>query len=257
MQYADVSASLAQYGAFAEITDVIADTHEDPVLNDITMLIGEQAAETKELLNWGVISGGTSVVYANGTTRVGTNTAISLNRLRLAIRGLRAQRAKPITKILDASVKIGTKPVEGGYVAVGHTDCEADIRNLAGFTPVAEYGSRTPLCPEEIGTVESTRFILSPLFASIPNAGGAKGTKVSTGGTNADIYPILIMGQEAWGTVPLKGKEALKVMIQNPNTPRGGDPLGQRGTAGWKTWHVAKILNEAWMTRLEVAVEAL
>ena len=28
-------------------------------------------------------------------------------------------------------------------------------------------------------------------------------------------------------------------------------PLGQRGVVGWKTWHVAKILNNAWMVRIE------
>lgn len=43
MAYQDVSVTMAQYGAWTEITDVIADTHEDPVLQDVTMLLGEQA----------------------------------------------------------------------------------------------------------------------------------------------------------------------------------------------------------------------
>ena len=44
-------------------------------------------------------------------------------------------------------------------------------------------------------------------------------------------------------------------MVLNPNVPRGGDPLGQRGSAGWKASHAAVILNDAWMHRLEVAVK--
>jgi N4-gp56 family major capsid protein len=35
------------------------------------------------------------------------------------------------------------------------------------------------------------------------------------------------------------------------------DPLGQRGYAGWKMYHVAVILNDLWMERLEVAVTDL
>ena len=55
-----------------------------------------------------------------------------------------------------------TRPIEASYIAVAHTDCEADLRNLAGFSPVAEYGSRTPVAAEEIGSVEDVRYVLSP-----------------------------------------------------------------------------------------------
>lgn len=257
MAYQDVNASLAQYGAWCELTDVIQDTHEDPVLNDMSMLCGEQAAETKEMLNWGVIKAGTNVIYTNGSARNAVNTVVAIEDIRNATRTLRAQRAKMITKILSGSVDVGTRPIEGGYIAVGHTNLEADLRNLTGFTPVAEYGTRKPICNEEVGSVETVRFILSPLFAAFADAGGAKGTMMSTTGTSADVYPLIVMGEEAWGTVPLKGKEAIKPMILNPNTPRGGDPLGQRGSVAWKTWHVATILNNAWMVRIEAAATAL
>jgi len=259
LSYEDVTASLAQYGSWCELTDVIADTHEDPVLNDMSMLCGEQAAETKEMLNWGIVSAGTNVIYSNGAARTDVNTAISLDKIRLAVRTLRAQRAKPLTKIQDGSVKVGTRPIEAGYIAFGHTDMEADLRSLTGFTPIAEYGSRQPLCEYESGSVENIRFILSPLYTPVEDGGGTAATNnmISTGGTDSDVYQTVIMGQEAWGTVPLKGKEAVKPMVLNPNTPRGGDPLGQRGSVGWKTWHVAKVLNQSWMLRIEHGASAL
>lgn len=260
MAYQDVTVTMAQYGDFSELTDVIADTHEDPVLQDMTMLLGEQAGETFEILTWGVISGGTSVIYANGAARNAVNTPISVAKLRLASRSMKAQRAKKITKILAASVNVATKPVEAAFVVVAHTDCEADIRGLAGFKSVAEYGTRQPLCPEEIGSVEDFRFVLSPVLKSLPDAGGAKGTMVSTSGTSADVYPMVVLAQNAFGIVPLKGNGgpgSIVPMILNPNTPRGGDPLGQRGSASWKSWFAAVRLNELWMTRIEVAVTAL
>ena len=48
LTYTDVSATLEQYGDYVNITDVIADTHEDPVLQESMDLCGEQAAETIE-----------------------------------------------------------------------------------------------------------------------------------------------------------------------------------------------------------------
>lgn len=258
MQYEDVTVTLNQYGILVEITDVVHDTSEDPVLKDSAMMIGENMAELVETVTWGVIRGGTGVIFANGTARGSVNTPVSLDDIRLAVRSLRANRGKPITRILDSSPNWNTRAVEGGFVAVAHTDTEADIRNLAGFIPVADYGSRQVLCPEELGTVESVRFVLSPVLTSFPDAGGAAGTTVvSTTGTSADVYPIIVLAREAFGLVPLKGKYSIEPTVINPGVRDKSDPLGQRGYAGAKTYFNALILNEAWMRRIEVAVSDL
>lgn len=258
MTYEDVTVTLNQYGSLVEITDVVHDMAEDPVLKDASMMSGEQAAETIENVTWGTIRGGTNVLYANGAARNAVNTPISKDKIRAATRALRAQRGRPITKILDSSPNWQTRAVEGGFVAVGHTDLESDIRNIAGFIPVADYGSRMPLCPEEIGTVESTRFVLSPVLTPFADAGGAAGeTVLSTTGTSADVYPLITFAREAFGLVALKGKYAIQPSVINPGVISKSDPLGQRGYVGWKTYFNALILNEAWMIRTEVAATAL
>jgi len=259
MAYEDVTVQLNQYGAYVEITDKVQDMAEDPVLKDSSMLCGEQAGETIEMITWGILKAGTNVQYANGAARADVNSVIELGDLRAAVRNLKAQRAKAVTMMLSGSPHYATKPIEGGYIAFGHTDLEADIRGLAGFTPVAEYGSRQPLCSEEVGSVENIRIILSPLLEPFADAGGlsATNTTVSTTGTNSDVYPMIVVGKEAYGLVPLKGQNAIKPMVLNPGTPRGGDPLGQRGTVGWKTFFQASRLNETWMVRIECAVTDL
>lgn len=258
MSYTDVSCQLEQIGDLASLTDVVADTAEDPVLQDMTRLAAIQAAETKELRAWGVLRGGTSVFYANGSSRAGVNTSVSKNLMRKAVRFLKAQKARKITEILSPSVNIGTKPVEAAYVALCHTDLEADIREMPGFIPVAEYGSRNPLCPSEFGSLEDVRFITSEALEPFADAGGnASGKVLSTGGSKADVYPILLIGQHCAGTVALKGYGSIKPIVINPNTPSKSDALGQRGYVGWKTWDATVILNENWMTRIEVAAQSL
>lgn len=260
LSYEDVSLTLSQWGDVAELTDKVEDLAEDPVLKDMMQLAGEQAAETVEAVTWGVIKGGTNVIYTNGSARNTLNTALTgstgLNKLRLAAQSLYSARAKKITSILGASPNIATQPVEAAFVAFIHTDQIADVRGITGFVHVSEYGQRSVLCPEEVGSVEDFRFIASPLLSPILNAGSAtlNGMK---GGANVHVYTCVIVAKEAYGLCPLKGAGAITPMVLNPNEPRGGDPLGQKGTVGWKAWFNAVRLNESWMTRIESGATSL
>jgi N4-gp56 family major capsid protein len=257
ISYVDVPVTLKQYGRPIEITDKVTELSEDPVLDTATMLAGEQAAATIEQVLYGVLKAGTNVFYANGAVRTAVNTPITLNKQRAVTRALNAQKARKITRMLKSGPEYGVSAVEGGFIGVAHTDCEADIRGLAGFVPVAKYGSRQPISEHELGTVESVRYLLSPDLAPFADAGGAKGAMVSTSGTSADVYPILYFGQDAFAQVPLKGEEAIVPMVLNPGKPSKSDPMAQRGYVSWKTWFAAVILNDLWMARLEVAVTAL
>lgn len=264
-RFEDVTVNLLQWGDVRDLTDVIEDTHEDPVLDVMMQLTGEQAGATTEQVIYGVLRGGTSVFFANGANRAAVNTALSLNRQRAVVRTLMRNKARKFTSILGPSVNIATVPVEAAYVAIGHTDLAPDIRSMAGFIPVARYGTMKPLCPEEIGAVEDVRYILTPDLAPFQNAGGAPGSSVlSTGGSAADVYPLLYLGQEAFGITPLKNQKigegnnlAVQPIVLNPGTPSKSDPLAQRGYVGWKAWFNAVRLNETWMVRLETAASAL
>ena len=254
----DVTASLGQYGNWSEITDVIQDTHEDPILQGMMQIHGQQASESFETLTYLTLRAGTNVVYANGSARNAVNTKVSLGKVRSAVRTLNKNKCRKKSTILAPSVNYKTQAIEAAYVAVCHTDLEPDIRDLQGFVPVSQYGSRQTICPQEFGSVENVRFITTTVATPFADAGGLDGDAVlSTTGTNADVYPILIFGEDAYGTVALKGKDAAEILVRNPGKPEKGNELGQTGSVGWKGWHVAARLNEAWMVRLEVAATLL
>lgn len=259
--YEDVSVSLKQYGDWVEITDKMEDLLEDPVLNDASQQCGENIGRTMEALTYGVVRAGTNVYYTNGTSRTDVNTPVSVMKLRAVVRGLEAQKAKKITKMLSPSMDYGTKAIEAAYIAFCHTDLKSDIRNLPGFVPVAEYGSRQPVHDQEFGTVEDIRFLTSPDLGAFTDAGAAKSgsgtTMVSTTGTSADVYPIIVIGEKAYATVPLKGMGSVTPGIMRPGKISPTDPLGQRGFVSWKTYFAALILNQAWIARLETAATAL
>lgn len=247
----DVTATLEQYGDFVPFSDVIEDTHEDPFLQQVSDVLGEQAAQTMETIRWNILKAGTNVFYANGSVRTDVNTPITLALQRKCTRALKRQNAAYITSVVSSTPQFRTEPVEAAYIGLVHPDVENDIRNISGFIPTKQYGSTTPW-PNEIGAVEDVRYLRSTIFTAFADGGGAKGAMISTTGTNADVYPVLYVSKDAYGLVPLKGKDSMSIMVVNPK-PAPGDPLGQRGTAGWKTMHTAVILNDLWLVRAEVA----
>ena len=246
----DVTATLSQYGNVTTITDVIMDTHEDPVLQEAVSLLGEQAAIMIEKMRFGVIKAGTNVLYANGAARNAVNTAITTAMQRKAVRALKRQEARPITSIVRSTPAFGTENVSPGFVGLIHPDLEGDVRNMTGFIPAEKYGSITPW-ENELGKVEDVRYVTSTVFEPWANGGGAKDTMLSTAGTSADVYPVLYVGRDAYGIIALKGQYAVTPMVVNPK-PSDSDPLAQRGHASWKAMQTAVILNDLWMARLEV-----
>lgn len=250
----DYSATLEQYGAFIEFTDVILDLHEDmpALLREMTDMLGEQMAVTIETLRFNVLKAGTNVYYANGAARNAVNTPVTLTLQRRITRALKRQNAMTITSVVKSSVNYNTQPIEASFVALVHPDLENDIRNIDGFISTKHYASITPM-EGEIGSVEDVRYIRSTVFAPWADAGGAAGsTVISTTGTSADVYPILYIARDAYGLVPLKGDNVANVMVVQPK-PTNVDPLAQRGTAGWKVWNATVILQDAWLIRAEVA----
>lgn len=270
--YENVEATVSQYGGWSAITDKVADMHEDPVLKDISMMFGENAAETKEIVLWDTIKGGTVRFFPSSShssranvgdlaTIAGTsNHVLSTSRQRAIVRYLKDQRTKKVTKILSASPKIATEPVNAAYVAVGHTDLEPDIRDMTGFVPVEKYGTFQPISDYEVGKVEEVRYILSPLFTPLEGVGSTDAGGLAafmSNGASVNVYQVVVFGQKAFGDVALKGPKAIQMHVENPGNPNPADKLGQRGFASWKTYCTPIRLNESWMARWEVAATSL
>ena len=88
--------------------------------------------------------------------------------------------------------------------------------------------------PVAFGTFQSPWFVIAP-FADAGGTAVTNALRYTTANTACDVYLILYFGRDAFGIVPLKGKSSMTPMVVNPK-PAAGDPLGQRGTVGWKLW---------------------
>lgn len=253
----DVTVKLKQYGCLYQLTDQVSDTYEDDVPSEMKKQCGERVALVREMIRYGALKACANVFYSGGSDRVTVDEKITLNILRKVSRNLQANHAKRITGVLAPSALESTRPVEASYLVFVHSDAESDIRDLAGFTPVAEYGTRKTVSPYELGSCENYRFITSPELAPYIAGGASVGATGLFGTTNLDVYPFIVTGEDAWGQLTLRGDNALDPTWIPPGTKDKSDPLGQVGFVGAKFYMNCMLLNEGWMAVIEAGVSAL
>ena len=252
----DIYATIAQYGDFVLYSDLVKMTAPDAILTEIQELQAEQMGRTIDILNRDTLVTGTAVRYAAGVAaRTSCATKIAKVDVQSAIRTLQASNAKFMKRMVVAGDKIGTRPIAPAYVALGHTDCQADYEDLPGFTKVEEYASQKDRLPGEIGALLNVRFCTST-HGKIWLAGGiAVGSTgcVASDSTTTDVYATLIFAEHAYATIPMQ-KLTVKSIIKKLGYK---DELDLVGSAGWKAAHAVKITNEDFMVRVEHLVTDL
>jgi len=260
--------TLKQYGSYVNTTDVMMAASHDPLVQVITERQAQQAGETLDYLAYKVFRAGTSVVYSDGaanraatikncnaaTIAQGVPAAGSSKNFDTAIRALEQNDAKKMRNMLRASTGIATQPIRESYIAVCHPDLRQDLEANADFIAASKYSDTSELIDGEIGEIKGIRFITTTQAVPFKDAGASitSSNEVSSGGSNADVYPIIIMAQDFGGCATLGGMDSLRSKIHAPSVGPG-DPLGQRGTIAWDTWYSCIILQDLWMYRIECA----
>lgn len=264
ISYQDVQVTVQQWGILMQLSSKAESLYEDDIPADMVKLVGEHMGSLEELISFGVVKGGTNVVYANGTARNQITAVLSLAKVRQTARVIEAAHGKRVTSKLAAGPNFGTAAVSPSYLVFVHTDLEADVRNLAGFTPTYNYGTASQVHEREIGAVEQFRFITSPYFKPwlLAGANAAAGTVLANGvactGANAsDVYPVLVVAADAWGQVAVKGLDSVDATYLPAKQKSHANPMGQFGYVGASFWKNAVRLNENWLARIECAASAL
>jgi N4-gp56 family major capsid protein len=260
----DITVSLVEYGFVYRWSNRVEDLYEDDVPSEIKRMAGERMGLLLEMIRWGQLKACTNVFYAGGVTaRLSVVSALTAAVLRKASRSLQVNQAPKVTSILSASAGVGTQPIESAFVAVCHTDQEYDIRQLTGFVHVSEYGTRQTIHENELGSWENFRFITSPHLTPALSTCGAVAATLLAGGvagnsSNAgDTYSMIVLSQDCFGDVALRGKNAMKVNSFAASDASKEDPLGQRGLIGAQTYFTAVRLNDLQMAVIESACSYL
>ena len=245
----DITVVMQQFSCLYGFTDKTYDLYEDDIPKAMIEQVGERVTFVNEMICYGAFRGCTNQYFGGAGTTIATVAgAITLGMVRKIAKNLQANHGKPVNKVLRASGDYGTDAVAEGYTVYCHTDLEPDIRDLPNFIPAEKYASGKPMAGE-IGKCERFRFITSPDLPSIQDAGAAIGSLnlYSTSNVNIDVYPFIVMAQDAVGQIAVRGKDSLSPTFLPPGDKSKSDPHGQRGYAGTIWWKAVMIENQGWM----------
>ena len=245
----DVTATIVEMSCLYGFTNKTYEMYEDDIPKEMIKQVGERVTLVNELYLWGILRSCTNQFFGGtGTTIATVNGTITLGLIRRIVKSLQANHAVPVNSMLKPSQMYGTAPVEVGYAVYIHTDAEPAIRDIPGFISVTEYASGKPM-DHEIGAVERFRFFTSPELVSFQNGGAAIGVTglSSTTGVSIDVYPFVVVAQDAWSQIAVRGIMSLDPTYLAPGQKTKSDPHGQRGYAGtiWKKGGMVE--NNGWM----------
>lgn len=190
-----VNATVAQYGGYVELTDLLLMTAIDNNLCMATKLLGSQAGRTLDTISREVLVGGTNVQYgegkvsareriAGGKANADANCYLTVDAVRRAVRFLKNQNAEKI---------------DGAYVAIVHPDCAYDLMSDPNWRYPHQYTDPSAIFEGEIGKIEGVRFIESTeakVFHAEDLAKGARTLRVTE-----DVTSVASLNFTSNGTV--------------------------------------------------------
>lgn len=149
-----LEATVKQYGAFVEVSDLLKRTSFDDVAMGATDLLGEQMGTVVEWVTRDAMCAGTNVLYAGGkTSRIGLTASDILTtvEIRKAVRELKKAKAPMITAN-------GRKP---HYICICSPDATYDLQSDTMWQYVSQYQNAEQIYSGEIGRLFGVVFVES------------------------------------------------------------------------------------------------
>ena len=225
-----IEATVAQYGGYVTLSDVLLLTAIDNNLVQATKLLGAQAGATLDTITREVLNGGGNVIYSGGKEArvdLDVSSVLTVDDIKKAVRLLKSQNAEKIN---------------GDWVGIIHPDVSYDLTNDPAWKDVKTYSDPSDIYEGEIGKLYGVRFVETTEAKIWAKAGAG----------NRAVYSTLILGDNAYGVTEITGG-GLEHIVKQLGSAGTGDPLNQRATAGWKATKVAERLVDNYMVRIESA----
>ena len=231
----DIKARVSFYGNFCTITNQVQLTVEDRVLNEASILLSQNLAQTIDEVTRDVLASTTSVHQCSNGINGETPSELTKTDLDASIKTLLGNEAKMISRVVTASTGLGTVPVRPSFWGFMDTNLLDDLEAVAGFQSTSNYPAQQTVLDAEWGSTSNIRWLYT-------SAGS-----VSAAAT--PVYNNIVVGREAYAVVNLKS-ETGDFYIEPLGSGGSTDPLHQRGTVGWQHPFVARILNDAFMLNI-------
>ena len=220
-----IEATVAQYGDYVVLSDMLDLTAIDPVVVEATKVVGRQAGLTLDTITRNVLHTGTNVFYAPKAD----GTAVTS---RAGLDGTCKLTVDLVRRVAAFLKKNNAPKINGSYVAIIHPFAAYDLMSDPEWQDPHKYQDTTNIYEGEIGKIAGVRFVES------------SEAKIYEGG----VFGTLFIAEGAYGVTEVTGG-GLQTIIKQLGA--GEDRLNQRRSVGWKATKTAEILVDAYMVRVE------
>lgn len=228
-----INATVKWYGAWTKISEPIDLAGYDPLMQETSGLMGENAGLSIDLIARDVLASGSNVLYANGKlTRVTVADKITALDILKARRALRRAKVKPI-RLPEGG---GT-----GFVALIPVDVATDLMQTDEWKKANVENNTKHFMDGVIGKLYGIWFIEVDNGVVFPGAGAA----------NADVHGTVFLGRSAYGIADINGSGKPEIIVHTAGSAGTADPLNQFNSVAWKCAFVAVRLQELAILRLE------
>lgn len=226
-----ITVSLAQYGQFFTVSDLLELHALDDIILGGTEELGAAGGKSADLLVRNVLKGGTNIIFADAYSGTTYNSTPSSEAGLQSALGTYACNLTPdmINKAVT-NLKVGNAPEFSGgkYVAVVHPHVAYDLRKHPDWLEAHKYARPEEIFNGEIGELHGVRFIESNLAPIIKGDGQTYAT-----------YKTMFFGKDAFGVIDPEGG-GMETIVKNKS--EAGGPLNQFSTVGAKFETACKIL---------------
>lgn len=235
-----ITATVKQYGAYVEVSDLLDLTAVDNIIHDSSELLGEQLGNALDMIVRDAMSATTNIQYADGKTSDNDITAaqkLTVGEIRKAVRTLKKAKARKFTRK-------GGKP---HYICIVDPDAVYDLQSDSLWQDVSKYSNAEQIYDGELGKMFGVVFIETTNAKIVEN----------TATTKYGVHQTFVFGADSYGVVDVTGQGAIKAIIKPHGSSGTADPLDQRATVGAKvTAFTACVLNADWLVSIHHGVTA-
>ena len=268
-----VTATMAKYGNFVILNEEVDLFNFPGQFDKILQVIAINAGQSLNRLQRDIGEDNATIRYANGASDGLVNTIIAIDDIKSVINTLDRNSARTFNPMTTGSTNIGTVPTLPAYWGLCHSDVAIDIAGFTGFVDVTKYAGQIQTVMGEFGSYglagQTVRFISSEDAGVDAGSGALSGVTVRETSGAADLYTVLIYGQDAIGSVGLGQRysdgvyragadlDPVDVIVKSPSATGTSDPYNEISTVAWKAWHTGAVLNANWVRGIRCAASSL
>lgn len=231
-----INATVKEYGNWTKISEFINMTGFDPLLTEVSGLMGENAGESMDIVVRDIIAAGTNVIYAGGVA--GRASVAAANKLS-ALDILKIRRTMKRNKVKPIKLPNG----KTGYLAFAHPDVVFDLMQTQEWKDQNTYvdtKNREEGIAGQMYGVYFQEAVNAPVFTG-------------AGSVGIDVYGTIVIGKGAYGVPDVEGSSKPDIIVHKAGSAGTADPLNQFNTVAWKSAFTALRLNELCIVRYESA----